>query len=687
MKYTSMNKFLLICFALCAFTACTDDLPIDSHTPDAMENIFSDGYSLNFVATLDNMGEMATRADGENPMEEMENYIDPEKFRVLFFECIPGTKKDLFLFESRSRWIKKLDGNENRWLVSVPLFTYGNDYYYDERTGTNTKEWDWERIRTALTTNNFKIALLVNHPEYDWYPSFKDLTTPARWMDNTGPHWGPDDTGVKDVFDLHHCQYDAVYHGKSEPTGYYDFIMGEYDRDEKGGQTTNYDNQRPKMGATSSWVTWLDEGDHHGWGKRPTRLPDKDYPIPMYGIQEFNAITQDYSWRKGTPFNLSIKIPGDELDEKNYNKKSISLLRSVVKVELRIPITWDTQKPNFVGLCYANIYARCEPMDVWTPTDELWEKQHGPNNNQCEFYNIRKYGPIALKGTGGYDEYLPDDNTDQYKDVSKRLYQRKLSWFYGIWKEKGWDQTNSQFRTAINSNNNTNYPRIFNPCIQRNTVIICDDHGDLSFGANNNSPKYSYDGYYHYVAYVGERNLNDPSQLQNIASTAGGHPTVMYWIFNIGDRLYGLPITDYRRTVNGRQNPVYPTGNNKYTGKPRTLYEEYFVYGNVCPEKNGFMNGDNGYASVIYKEKADTLKYAGYSKDGYQQLIMQKTGADADILPWPLLRNHVYRLTLTASNTTPGDPYQQPSTRGGEDDAPMFEIKMDDFHAESLKID
>lgn len=688
MKYRDMNKFLLVCFAFCAFTACTDDLPITNDTPNSIENIFYDGYSLNFVATLDNMGEMATRATAwVNPstpqdVVDMENYVDPEKFRVLFFECKPKDlnvpndyNHDYFLFESKSRWVKKLDGNENRWLVSVPLFTYGNDYYED-KDGNKTLEWDWERIRTALTTNRFKIAILANRPEYDWYPGFEysGLEKDPRWMDNTGPHWGPNDTGVKDVFDLHHCQYDAVYHGKSEEYGYYDFIMGDYDLDENGGVAGTYKDQRPQMGATSSWVNWLG-GNKHGWDRKTARHPSKDYPIPMYGIQEFEPITAEYNWRKGTPFNLSVDIPGDKLDENHktkYTKKSISLLRSVVKVELLIPTRANNvniSKPTYVGLSYVNIYARCEPMDVWTPTDELWEKQHNLKSSngktRCEFDNIINYGPIALDGASGYDDKLSnttDGISENDKFVSKRLYQKKLSWLYGIWKEKGWDKTSPLFGSVNipdgSENSRTPYPRIFNPCIQRNSFVLCDEEGDLT-------NKYN-DGYYHYVAYVGERNLNDPSQLGNIASEKGGHPTVMYWLFVIGDNLYGLPITDYRNSNNPvRQGQIPETG---YLSKNSEIV------------KTGFMNGEQSPLGT------PNTHYGNDEKRGYMQRVMKLRGTDTDLLPWPLLRNHVYRLTLTTKNDNSlPDPNQ--STRGGEDDATMFEIKMDDFHSESLRID
>ena len=207
MRYNTIKyTILLLLFACTTLTACIDDDFYDSCEEDVIDipEGIRKGYSINLTVTLDKMGGSTRAANIVNPLEEVENYIDPTKFRVLFFSTNEETNEDKFLFESRSRWVKKLDSNSSHseWLVSVPVFTYGNDVY---KINGKTVEWDWERIRTALTTNKFKIAILANRPELDWYPKFDDVDVPAHWYDNSGPHWTPEDTGVKDVFDLHHC--------------------------------------------------------------------------------------------------------------------------------------------------------------------------------------------------------------------------------------------------------------------------------------------------------------------------------------------------------------------------------------------------------------------------------------------------------------------------------------------------
>lgn len=636
------HTLLLMMLALFALVSCIDDdLDLCEDNVGEIPEYIKEGYSLNVVVTLDKMGgDLSTRAENEetreNPMEYWENYIDPEKFRVLVFN-----DKDQLLFESKSRWVKQFDA-ENRWLVSVPVFTYGDDLYEHE----DIKEWPWEEIRDALTKSSFKIAILANRPEMEWYPGKLKSTDPDAegWIDNTGPHWTPSDYLKKDVFDLHHCQYDPIYHGKSSSAGYYDFIMGNWWEDEKKTPTWSTDTVKanggikPEMGATSSWVEWGTITDSHGWGKRHTILPSQTHPIPMYGIQRFDHIDPKV-WQKGTPFNLSTDIPGDNLNGE-YEKRSISLLRSVVKLELLIPVNGVSKKPGFVGLCYSNIYARCEPLNVWDPTDEVWKRQHNgklnlDKNVPCaDMSSLLRYGPIAKSFTGN----------------AKTAYQNRISWLYGIWyKYKKWGEKQIVKVPVVPEGANTPYPEIMNSCIQRNTVIICDDNGDLSYNypsPNNNKTNHSYrysnDGYYHYVAYVGERNLNDPSDLGNMGDPGGGKPTVIYWIFNIGTTKYGLPITNY----DNPNNPIYSH-----------TYTDTFVENTTDPKAVESVSAIN----------------SPYMKD--IMVLENEDGRNTDNLPWPLIRNHVYRLTLD----------KKPTRSTG--DAEGFIIKSEDLHSKSLKVD
>ncbi|MCH5311021.1 MAG: hypothetical protein J1E57_03580 [Prevotella sp.] len=612
-------KILSILFALVAVASCVDDdlVPCVSETPvdsDIPEGIRS-GYSLNMTVTLDKMG--GTRAAHNSTidllLEEKENYIDPEKFRVLFFNS-----KDTFLFESKSRWVKKLNPNSDHseWLVSVPVFTYGNDTYINEETG-EPMEYDWKTIRKTLESEPFKVAILVNRPELDWYPGFKDLDTikvPKQWYDNRGPYWDPNHTGKKDIFDLHHCQWDPMYHGKSMYHGFYDFIMDNWG----DNWEDKYADIKPTLSATSSWVDWNKEGkDKHGWKINLFIHPSHEHPIPMYGVQEFDKIEK---WTKGTPFNLS-KITHEQ-DDENYNHKQVSLLRSVVRLELLIPKSaYKINKgPKFVFMSYPNIYARCEPMDVWTPTNELWEGDPvNPNHDaRCELDAIMNYGTIS-KATLANSENDSDSLT-----TSVELYQERLSWFYGAWKEKNWPFKGKVFdmnKFAMETPT-TPYPRIFNPCIQRNARVSCEGEVDMS----DDDPDY-----YHYVVYTGERNLNDPSKLYNIKRTSNGEGTVISWVFDIDGKVYSLPITNYENKNNPAlflQNVVadsysYATGESKYP---------------TMQTSDQAPNGMNAYENII---------------QGYRVANNTMPAPSPETLPWPLIRNHVYQLILSNTSEAP----------------------------------
>lgn len=642
-KYTYLI-FLFACLAV--VTSCVDDLQADMNS----EGEFTDGYSLQLTVTLDNLGgtNNSTRASDlstDNPMKEWEDYIDPEKFRVLFFN-----KYEEFLFESKSRWVKQLaptaDGF-SQWQVSIPMYSYGNDISY---------EWDWDKIREELTTNEFKIAILVNRPLKDFSPGFSEsgLNGDPKWIDNTGPHWkknhtswgaGKNDT-IRTIIDLHHCQYDPLYHAKSvngtdednlKNDNFYDFIMGDYNLDKDGKPTSTYINRYPKMGATVSFIHWGDKEDYKGeyiktgydsdfpnasTQVKYTILPDKTHPIPMYGIQTFDPITH---WVKGTPFNLSSMADSQTSE---YTPKTISLLRSVVKLELCIrKDLFNNKKPPLVLLWYPNIYSRCEPMDVWTPTDQIW-KDH---DNGCEWKDIMAYGLVSSKNTtlGG---------TKRYEQTDVGAFQKTMSWFYGAWSENKpkknnedadvprWDfmRHNGTKATIVGTNNGVpNYPRIFNSCIQRNKSVICNEKGDLS-------EEYD-DSYWHYVVYTGERNMIDPNKIPNMKETV----YAISWMFKDGTtsgsnaKYYFIPIADYNSS----------SGNTHASNCLKAV------------------------SLTSYDLQSPMKDYAGKLRDEVAENQQNE-------MPWPLLRNHHYRIIIGKPNETRAD--------GG------ISVQSEEFHSESL---
>ena len=577
--------FFGVCFLL---SSCKDADAIWEEKAEIPKGIFGDDvYSLNMTVTLDNLGTRAASVTSSDPdrITKYENFINLERFRILFFD-----KNDKFLFESKNRWVKQIDVSDNfsSWFVSIPFGPFGNDSYGEG------KEYDWDDIRKTLTTEKFKIAILANRPAQLLYPGFMDseLELPNGVFDNDGPYWGPADTGKRDIFDLHHCQYDIIYadkgsHNKGADASYYDFVMG------------NIDTDQPTMGTAINWVSF-DNGDTDkelltGTNyMRNIKMPSENHPIPMYGIQEFEPIPAEF-WKEGTPFDLS-NMPVDIFPDVNYTYKSVSLLRSCVRLDLRIPKTIKNgQKPTFVSLWYSNIYSRCEPMDVWTPTDKLWSDEHNgvdAEGRSCEWQSILNYGPVS-------------SNTDPGNGTTKEKYQKRLSWFYGVWKEKGWEfMTRSGSRvTPVSENSyaaNTPYPRIFNPCIQRNKVIRC-NNGDVS--------EYYNDNYNHWIVYTGERNINDPNTLPDMTK----NPYIACFIISWDKKkFYCIPLLDYENNKDADLTGVF----GPHTESP---------YDNAS-----WPAAMNTYMNSLFSEK----------------------GAN---LPYPLLRNHIYRFTLTGTTRADGD--------------------------------
>lgn len=598
------------------FTSCKDDDIIMSPEVDEPD-IKGDG--LSFLVTLDNMGGAAFM--GNNPMEEVENYVDPEKFRILFFN-----DKDEFLFESKSRWIRKLptslDQEYITWKVSVPFFTYGND---DEPI----YDWNWKEIKKQLQSGEFKIAILANRPGIDYSPDFHDTNTGSSWFDNSGPYWdasnstateGVNRANVKRVFDLHHAQYDPIYEGKGTAghnlSNFYNFIGS---TDERG---------RFAMGSTASWVNWTNDGatdpndkstsprkltkseganmDDNGWEYRLTRVPDFNYPIPMYGIQRYDPIPFA-DWEDGTTYDLVQSL-----------EKPVSLLRCVVRIDLLIPATYTV---DYVLLFYSNIYSRCDPMNVWDPTDEIWAEDHDPS--RCEWKRIQNHGPISTI------------NDPQTADECKPLYQQRLSWLYGSWLSQGWpfpEMPNAKAFIESEKDKYGDYPNVFNSCIQRNTANFVDDVN--YFGKDN--------GYHHYIIYTGERNVLDPSYLYNMGSPSSGNQICEY--LSIGLKRPGSTTTGDRYSI------IFT---DDYSNIDKACYHTTYTYdtkgipldrNQTKPGNN--MGGTNGSSGIMYYISAQDSRFPK---------------------PIPLMRNHVYRITL-----------------GGTRADGQISVKGDEFYSKSL---
>ena len=675
-------KYIFVSLSLVLFMACTDDAIIENHGSSQDFNIaeFSEGFSLAFDVSLDNMGGgMSSRVDElEAQITEWENYLDPEEIRVIFFD-----KEDRYLFESKTRWLTSIasHGGGGRWRIGVPVFQYVADNYDDtdpENSGQavgNGVEYNWNRIVEIMRKEPFKVAILANRPSKvevpelsDWKKSNDPIFIKIAEMGSAlnGPFWTPknsiatenvNEENVAKVIDLHHCQFDPLYYYKSENggnstatgDGWYDFIMDYGDYEDL--------NDVPFMGAATSWVSAnrsrvvpdkysknpgsartiryyrlpVDRRgeDHPGNGVISSLHEDgkEDYVeingdrldvnqyIPMYGIQQFDALT---TWEKGKTYNLSEQTGSQTGD---YQYKSIKLLRSVVKLELRIPM-YD-ENGNYVDidnawaqLWLSNYMARCEPMDVSTPTNEIWSDEH----DNCEWKNIRDYGLLA-------------------NGIEPQNFKEKLKWFYGSWHKMGWIFKEGKNKDGdpfdIPENPTIPYPKIFNPLTQRlQGAFITDCY--LPIGKKvNGTPDHPEQYYHRWVVYCGERNMNDPNYLGdfNPESSLG---TLIYFRIhvkkkdsnnNTSEYILNLPIIDY--SVDN--NPV-----NNYLKEPL--------------EKSNSSDDDEDDPLPIYHMEGVSAFFRPYIKD----MMTRPLEDDSKYYPYPLLRNHYYRITVSFGNSQDG---------------------------------
>ena len=574
-----INNFLFsVIFSgfIIGFISCTDEaispeppdeeeIPVDPNIPQEIR----DGFSISFNMSLEQFGgnEAATRVTNTDLME-IDNFVDLEKVRILFFVCAKENgqetvadtthsvgryvktdlpymtgEHDYFLFESKSRWVSKLSDEETtsaNWQVTAPVFTYGNN-----------DEYRWDDIRYALTHFPFKVVVLANRPDVVNFGNFDDkFGGDISFPTGRGPNWGPSQTWVPverrtktgdssidwnnqpTINDLHHCQWDVVYSSKNSGDkntyaglGVYSFIMKNPTPEKHGPvpQPDPYDltdpiHQTNMMGALSNWT--IKEADGITW----YHLPNKEQQgIPMYGCQVFDPISD---WSEGTPYNISDRHMSQS---GSYIRKNIFLLRSLAKVELKIPkimkkngeeVEIELREPT---LCYSNVMARCEPLDVATPTERLWHEENWNNDLYCEWKNIFDYGPIIREATPTVSN--PVD-----------FIQSRMAWFYGAWKD--WWHFNSNRSDGLNPtsdyfNYNAEYPRIYNPVIQRNAngridrCLIEDED------------------YLYFVVYTGERNINDPTTFGTSESFNAAKAEFAYFKFTIDGTTYCLPLTDY----------------------------------------------------------------------------------------------------------------------------------------------
>ena len=304
-------------------------------------------------------------------------------------------------------------------------------------------------------------------------------------------------------------------------------------------------------------------------------MPSEDQPIPMYGLQDYDALGD---WEPGTTFDLSHARNGNT----DYDYKSIYLIRSVAKVELY----FAGNKPDHVYLRSMNRTARCEPMDVQTPTDQTWNSSHASSgNNRCEWFDIQAYG-CGYTGSPGQSE----SNTR----TEIGAYQQWLSWFYRSWASARWlngGQNGWSFSGIGNPNTSLPSPQVFNPDINRSDYCHFIDQGDEN-------------GYHKYVLYVPEKNIDDP----NYPGITSSIPKVAHVEYryasntntNLDDNLcFRIYFTD--NSSDALQNTHYTQFESDYEKTPDNLNNHWPIMRNHVYRfyVNGQGTRAGGAASVV----------------------------------------------------------------------------------------
>ena len=338
-----------------------------------------------------------------------------------------------------------------------------------------------------------------------------------------------------------------------------------------------------------------------GYIDRKGRNP-KDQYIPMYGVQVFDKLGN--LWVEGTSFDLSnfnMTGPYPTLDGNTnemvipYTYKEISLIRSVAKVVLKIPIK---EKPHHIFLRSMNRKAFCEPLDVSTPTHLLWEddEEYSAHNKNCEFFSIK-----------GQNPFYKGENLGVSVDAQLTSYSEKLAWYYGAWGII----SNAQDMTQVNHRKAASYydgelpsdfvegkPHILNPMIERSDFCEFLYAGEV-------------DGLYKkYVLYVPEKFVDDPNSLDEKEGVESSDPKVCHIEF----RTLSSP---FKNLEDDNCYRIYFTENGfnkQYKGNAE---------GGYTPPTFGKIDGVYDTWENMYEKNVDNLK-----------------------AHWPILRNHVYSFTV-----------------------------------------
>lgn len=342
-------------------------------------------------------------------------------------------------------------------------------------------------------------------------------------------------------------------------------------------------------------------------------LPSKDYPIPMYGVQDFDPIGE--YWEPGLLFNLSQY---NNAQKEGYNYRNISLLRSLARVEVRLKKSEFPQKPSHVYLRSMNRSARMTPVDIFTPTDIIWNgfNSSSPDDvkrlqNYIDIGNLEEQHIIQTtpgvvqeeKNIIQYGPFYIGNKTAQSGDKLQE-YRRTTAWPFGIWERQlgwNWNRENSEvgyFETykvgdtrAYTGQTVPEYPRILHTRISRS---------DYSHFAEVDDPEY-----WHYVLYIPEKNITDAD--------------------NPGD------ISDRPKIIHVEI---------RFNSGPEDKF------GTDADEENIVDNFDDKKAYRLYFTQGGRANLGSFEWNGRDSWDDYEYDWNIVKQHWPILRNHVYSFTV-----------------------------------------
>lgn len=348
-------------------------------------------------------------------------------------------------------------------------------------------------------------------------------------------------------------------------------------------------------------------------------LPSKEYPIPMYGVQDFDPIGE--YWEPGILFNLSQY---NNAQKAGYYYRNISLLRSISRVEVKLLKEAFPKKPAHVYLRSMNRSARITPVDIFTPTDIIWNgfNSSSPNDvrrlqNYIDVGNLDEQRIIQntpgvegeIKNIMQYGPFYIGNKTAQSGNKLNE-YRRTTSWPFGIWEHQwGWDWNRDNgivdnFNTyqvgdvrAYTGQTVPEYPRILHTRISRS---------DYSHFAEVDDPKY-----WHYIIYIPEKNITDADNPGDISD----RPKIIHVELRFNG---GLP-------------------------------------GQHDDEENMVDNFDDKAAYRLYFTEGGRANLGNFQWSGRDSWDDYEYDWDIVKQHWPILRNHEYIFTVTGAPSNSGN--------------------------------